>query len=301
MTLADATTVNTRRSPGKVAELYAATRRSILALPWRDRILVACCVIVLTALAWAGLVHFAQQMMPAMTPDTSMADMAMPEPWSASEFGLLFAMWTVMMVGMMTPAATPVLLLFAGAQIRRDPRHARIAVAMFALGYAIVWITFSACAALAQWMLHASMTLSPQMAVSSARAGAVVLCAAGAYQLLPIKRACLVRCRSPLGFLMTRWRDGARGALGMGLRHGAWCVGCCWALMGALFALGIMSVAWMAFVAGLIAVEKILPWRRVATWGTAGLLLGLGVLMLAAPSAIPGLTIPGGGMPGMGM
>ena len=87
----------------------------------------------------------------------------------------------------------------------------------------------------------------------------------------------------------------------MGAAHGAWCVGCCWALMGALFALGIMSVAWMAFVAGLIAVEKILPWRRVATWGTAGLLLGLGVLMLAAPSAIPGLTIPSGGMPGMGM
>ena len=87
----------------------------------------------------------------------------------------------------------------------------------------------------------------------------------------------------------------------MGAAHGAWCVGCCWALMAALFALGIMSVAWMAFVAGLIAVEKIVPWRRVATWGTAGLLLGLGVLMLAAPSAIPGLTIPGGGMPGMGM
>ena len=87
----------------------------------------------------------------------------------------------------------------------------------------------------------------------------------------------------------------------MGAAHGAWCVGCCWALMAALFALGIMSVAWMAFVAGLIAVEKIVPWRRVATWGTAGLLLGLGVLMLADPSAIPGLTIPSGGMPGMGM
>jgi predicted metal-binding membrane protein len=279
-TLADATTVNTRRSPGKVAELHAATRSSILALPWRDRILVACCVIVLTALAWAGLVHFAQQMMPAMTPDTSMADMAMPEPWSASEFGLLFAMWTVMMVGMMTPAATPVLLLFAGAQIRRDPRHARIAVAMFALGYAIVWITFSACAALAQWMLHASMTLSPQMAVSSARAGAVVLCAAGAYQLLPIKRACLVRCRSPLGFLMTRWRDGARGALGMGLRHGAWCVGCCWALMAVLFVVGVMNLAFVAALAVFVLLEKTGPAGVAVARIGGALLIAAGVLML---------------------
>ena len=128
-------------------------------------------------------------------------------------------------------------------------------------------------------------------------AGATLL-AAAVYELTPFKNVCLSKCRSPLGFLLTSWRNGPAGALRMGAAHGAWCVGCCWALMAALFALGIMSVAWMAFVAGLIAVEKILPWRRVATWGTAGLLLGLGVLMLAAPSAIPGLTIPSGGMPG---
>jgi predicted metal-binding membrane protein len=131
-------------------------------------------------------------------------------------------------------------------------------------------------------------------------AGATLL-AAAIYELTPFKNVCLAKCRSPLGFLLTSWRNGPTGALRMGAAHGAWCVGCCWALMAALFALGIMSVAWMAFVAGLIAVEKIVPWRRVATWGTAGLLLGLGVLMLAAPSAIPGLTIPSGGMPGMGM
>ena len=131
-------------------------------------------------------------------------------------------------------------------------------------------------------------------------AGATLL-AAAIYELTPFKNVCLTKCRSPLGFLLTSWRNGSTGALRMGAAHGAWCVGCCWALMAALFALGIMSVAGMAFVAGLIDVEKIVPWRRVATWGTAGLLLGLGVLMLAAPSAIPGLTIPSGGMPGMGM
>ncbi|HXH97116.1 MAG TPA: DUF2182 domain-containing protein, partial [Gaiellaceae bacterium] len=123
-------------------------------------------------------------------------------------------------------------------------------------------------------------------------AGATLLLAA-VYQLTPLKDACLGKCRSPLGFLLGSWRSGHAGALRMGARHGAWCVGCCWALMASLFALGVMSITWMAVVAGLIAVEKTLPWRRVATWGTAALLLGLAVLLLAAPDAIPALTIPG--------
>jgi predicted metal-binding membrane protein len=126
-------------------------------------------------------------------------------------------------------------------------------------------------------------------------AGATLLVAA-LYELTPLKDVCLGRCRSPLGFLLGSWRDGLSGALRMGAKH----VGCCWALMASLFALGVMSVAWMALVAGLIAVEKTLPWRRVATYGTAALLLTLGVLLLAAPGAIPGLTVPDSGpMDGM--
>ena len=126
-------------------------------------------------------------------------------------------------------------------------------------------------------------------------AGATLLVAA-VYELTPLKDVCLGKCRSPLGFLLGSWRDGRSGALRMGAKNGAWCVGCCWALMASLFALGVMSLVWMAFVAGLIAVEKLLPWRRVATYGTAALLLALGVLLLVAPHAIPGLTIPGGMM-----
>ena len=116
---------------------------------------------------------------------------------------------------------------------------------------------------------------------------------AAVYELTPLKDVCLGKCRSPLGFLLGAWREGWSGALRMGAKNGAWCVGCCWALMASLFALGVMSIAWMAFVAALIAVEKTLPWRRVATYGTAAILLGLGVLLLAAPGAIPALTIPG--------
>jgi predicted metal-binding membrane protein len=123
-------------------------------------------------------------------------------------------------------------------------------------------------------------------------AGATLL-AAAAYEVTPLKDVCLGKCRSPLGFLLGSWRDGPRGALEMGARHGAWCLGCCWALMASLFALGVMSIGWMAVVAALIAAEKLVPWRRVATYGTAGVLLALAVLLLAAPSALPGLTIPG--------
>jgi predicted metal-binding membrane protein len=115
---------------------------------------------------------------------------------------------------------------------------------------------------------------------------------AAVYELTPLKRVCLDKCRSPLGLLLGSWRDGWTGALRMGMRNGAWCVGCCWALMASLFALGVMSPVWMAVVAGLIAVEKVLPWRRAATYGTALVLLGLGVLVLVAPQVVPGLTVP---------
>jgi predicted metal-binding membrane protein len=129
-------------------------------------------------------------------------------------------------------------------------------------------------------------------------AGATLILAA-VYQLTPLKGACLGKCRSPLGFLLGSWRDGPRGALIMGSKNGAWCVGCCWALMASLFALGIMSITWMAVAAALIAVEKTMPWRPLATIGTASVLLLLGSLILAVPDALPGLTIPMDEMPGM--
>ena len=124
-------------------------------------------------------------------------------------------------------------------------------------------------------------------------AGAVLL-AAAAYEVTPFKHVCLSRCRSPLGFLMGSWRDGLAGAVTMGSEAGAWCVGCCWALMASLFALGVMSITWMAFVTGLIALEKVLPWRRLATGAIATALVVLGLMTIVAPQALPGLVVPGG-------
>ncbi len=127
------------------------------------------------------------------------------------------------------------------------------------------------------------------------RVAAATLVAAAVYELTPLKDACLGKCRSPLGILLGSWRDGWPGALGMGMRNGAWCVGCCWALMASFFALGIMSVVWMAVVAGLIAIEKTLPWRHVATYATTAALLVLAALVLAAPQVVPALRIPTSG------
>jgi len=122
-------------------------------------------------------------------------------------------------------------------------------------------------------------------------AGATVI-AAAAYQVSPLKDVCLRKCRSPLGLLLGSWRDGPGGAVVMGVKNGAWCLGCCWGLMAALFALGVMSIEWMALVAVLVTAEKTLPTRRLATYGSAVVLLALGVLLLVDPSAIPGLTVP---------
>ncbi len=219
-------------------------------------------------------------------------------PWTAlGSLGFFLGVWVVMMGAMMFPSVAPTVALYAHMARRRR----RLAPLLFAGGYLLTW----AAGGLVVFAVAVAGRRLGGDVLAWDRAGRWVagatLLAAALYELTPFKDVCLGKCRSPLGFLLGSWRDGPGGALRMGAAHGAWCVGCCWALMTALFALGIMSVAWMAFVAGLIALEKILPLRRVATWGTAGLLLGLGVLMLVEPAAIPGLTIPSGGAPGMGM
>jgi len=163
----------------------------------------------------------------------------------------------------------------------------------FAAGYLVTW---AAAGAFAFAVARAGGVLAGDVLAWDRAgrwvAGATLLVAAG-YELTPLKDVCLGKCRSPLGFLLGAWREGWAGAVEMGARNGAWCVGCCWALMASLFALGVMSISWMAFVAALIAAEKTLPWRRVATYATAAILVALGALLLAAPDAIPALTTPG--------
>jgi len=212
--------------------------------------------------------------------------------------GWFLGVWVVMMAAMMFPSVWPTVALYA----QMAKRAGRVAPVLFAAGYIVTW---TAAGLLAYGLFDAGRSLlGDELTWDGAGrwlAGGTLVVAA-AYELTPLKDVCLTKCRSPLGFLLGAWRDGPAGGFEMGVRHGAWCVGCCWALMASLFALGVMSLAWMAFVAALIALEKTLPWKRVVTYGTAALLLALGVVLLSAPEAIPGLTIPaeGGMMDAMG-
>jgi predicted metal-binding membrane protein len=218
-------------------------------------------------------------------------------PWTAlGTLGWFLGVWVVMMAAMMFPSVAPTVALYSRMTRRRSP----VSPLLFVTGYLVTW----AAAGLVAFGLLTVLDRLAGDVLAWDRAGRWVaggtLVVAAVYELTPLKDVCLGRCRSPLGFLLGSWRDGPSGAVRMGAKHGAWCVGCCWALMASLFALGVMSLAWMAFVAGLIAVEKTVPWRRVATYGTAALLLILGVLLLAAPGAVPGLSIPDSGpMDGM--
>jgi predicted metal-binding membrane protein len=207
--------------------------------------------------------------------------------------GWFVGVWVVMMAAMMLPSVAPTVALYSQLSKRREP----LGPLAFASGYLITW----AAVGLVAYGVYAlgNELLGDQLAWDDAGqwlAGGIVVLA-GVYELTPLKDACLGRCRSPLGFLLGNWRAGRAGAVWMGAKHGAWCAGCCWALMAALFALGVMSIAWMAFIAALIALEKTLPWGRVAIYGTALVLIVLGVLLVAAPDAIPGLTVPDGSMP----
>jgi predicted metal-binding membrane protein len=170
-----------------------------------------------------------------------------------------FAMWAVMMVGMMAPTALPMLLLFAGTRAGRDQRGLSLATLTFGLGYIAVWTIFSAGATLSQYGLHQAALLSTAMTSSSGRLNGAVLMAAGAYQLTPWKAKCLTHCRSPLGFLMTRWHDGTSGAFQMGFRHGVFCLGCCWAIMCLLFVVGVMNLVWIAIMTVFVLIEKVGP------------------------------------------
>ena len=211
--------------------------------------------------------------------------------------GWFLGVWTPMMAAMMLPSVSPTVALYSRMSRSRVP----FASLAFTAGYLVIW---AAAGLLAFGVSDTGRSLLGSE-LSWNRGGrwaaGAVLIAAAFYELTPLKNVCLGKCRSPLGFLLGSWREGRLGAVQMGGRHGLWCLGCCWALMAALFALGVMSLAWMAFVAALIAVEKILPWGRVATYGTAGILLLLGVMLVVAPHAVPWLTIPGSGShPSMG-
>jgi predicted metal-binding membrane protein len=239
----------------------------------RDRIVVIAGLVAVSALAWLYVLQLASSMTGM---DVNAMEMSMPytQAWRGGDITLTFMMWGVMMVAMMTPSATPMILMFANINRQRQTDQTPIpATIVFLLGYLLVWMLFSAGATLVQWGLHSAALLSPEMIRVTPLWGGIFLILAGMYQFTPLKHACLSRCRTPLGFLMSEWREGTKGALTMGARHGIYCVGCCWLLMALLFVAGVMNLLWVALIAGWILVEKVVP---MGDWGSRA----IGVLML---------------------
>jgi predicted metal-binding membrane protein len=271
----------------------ASTAHQRLARPARLQVGVLALLLALSALAWL-LTH------------KRMIGMDAGPGTDPGSLGFYVVSWVVMMGAMMFPSIAPMVLTFGFVQRRRHDRSAAyrgVSTWTFVAGYLLTWTAFG----LAAYGLYVGVRSLSIPELSWHRGGPYlaggVLLAASVYQLTPLKDACLRRCRAPLDFVLTHWREGPSGALRMGVVHGGWCVGCCWGLMASLFAVGVMSVPWMVVVAVLIAVEKLLPRKDVANRLVAVTLLALGLGVALAPRHVPGLTLPDSGavraMPGM--
>jgi len=242
----------------------------------RDRVVVAIALLAVITVCWLYLLTGAGTgmyplEMAALNPDSEGMDMPMSIPeWTPGYTLLMFGMWWLMMIAMMLPSAAPMVLLHAtvtrnglppdhDAQPAGSSRQLVRTTTAFVAGYLVMWGAFSLLAVIAQWMLQREGLLSPMMISTSRLLGAGLLLAAGLWQLTPLKAVCLRRCRSPIGFLSMHWRTGTRGAFGMGVKHGAYCLGCCWFLMALLFFGGVMNLIWIAGLALIVLIEKLTP------------------------------------------
>jgi predicted metal-binding membrane protein len=273
--------------------MESASIRRVPALPDAIRLGLILSLLLLAALGW-------------VVTDDRMAGMDAGPGTDPGTLGFWVTAWVVMMAAMMFPSIAPMVVMHARIEEgkRRQGREAAFGTTiLFVAGYLLTW---TAAGLVGYTVIEAGHELSLDF-LAWDRAGpyvaGAVIAAAAVYQLTQLKDACLRRCRSPMAFILTAWQPGRIGALRMGVEHGAWCVGCCWALMAALFALGVMSIGWMVLIAALIATEKLLPWKAVANRGIAVLLVVLGIAVAFVPEDVPGLTEPdsAAAMQSMGM
>ena len=245
-----------------------------------DRAAFVVPLILIPLACWSWIVVMAHDM---YGPMTGASAWMMTLRWDARHVLLLWAMWAVMMAGMMLPSASPLLMLYGAAARRTSGDGGAVAwrqIYALATGYGVVWALFSAGATAAQRILSSLLIVSPMMTVTSRTATAVLLALAGVYQLTPLKRACLHACQSPLSFMMHRWRAGSIGAFRMGVDHGIYCVGCCWALMLLLFVGGVMNLTVIVALTVLVAVEKLLPIGAAAARVSGAALIAAAAWML---------------------
>jgi predicted metal-binding membrane protein len=244
-----------------------SSQELIRARPWTAGVLLAAMVGGWLLLLW-GAIDMGSPMMQLTMPRSI---------WTIDNTVAVFAMWTVMMGAMMLPSAAPMMLSFAALNRKREEGARSV---LFGVAYVTLWAAFGGMATLAQCILQSFGLITPMIVSTSAMLSAALLLIAGVFQFSPLKRACLRACRSPLGFLMSDWRDGLTGAWHTGIRHGPYCLGCCWALMLLLFVGGAMNLPWIAALAGLVAIEKLAPRGELVAYILGGILIGAGVVRL---------------------
>jgi predicted metal-binding membrane protein len=242
-----------------------------------ERAPVVVLLVLMPVISWAWVLIMARDM---YGPMTGASAWMMTPHWDAPHLLLLWAMWAVMMTGMMLPSASPLVLLYGAAARRSAPETAARQTYALAAGYLVAWTAFSLGATALQRALASLLLLSPMMETANSRVSASLLLVAGLYQWTPLKHVCLRACQSPVGFLMGRWRNGGYGAFRMGLEHGFYCVGCCWALMLLLFAGGVMNVAVIVGLTAFVAFEKLVPFGRVSAPISGALMIAAGCWML---------------------
>lgn len=258
---------------------------ALTALPRRERLFIGASLGGVAAIAWAYTIYEARRMNLSGVCECMRMKMAGPDlsSWPAATLLPLFLMWAIMMIAMMLPSALPMILTFAAVRRSRERLgRAYTSMSIFVGGYVAIWCAFSAIAALVQWWMHRQALLSSSMAATSSLLTGALLLAAAVFQFTPLKRACLTHCRGPLEFIMTRWREGNLGAFRMGLEHGAFCTGCCWALMALLFVAGVMNILWIAALTLMVCMEKVLPTQAQASVVAGIVFAGWGLFVLVS-------------------
>ena len=253
----------------------------------RDRRIVVAALVLLTALAWVFLLRHVRSMPVAAAPIPEMPGMdmsaAMIRTWTPGDLVVLFPMWAIMMVAMMTPSVTPMILIYARvARQFVEERRPLAATGWFTAGYLLSWTAFSLVAAIAHSLLERSGWLNPIMAPASVSVAGTMLIIAGLYQFTPLKNNCLGHCKSPLTFLETHggFKPGMVASMKVGIRHGLYCIGCCWALMALLFAGGVMNVFWIVAISTHLVIEKMLMAGHVIARLTGAVLAIAGLWLI---------------------
>jgi predicted metal-binding membrane protein len=256
------------------------SRKSLAFHIKRDRLIIIGGLFFIALLSWLYIIYLYRQMV-YMDMNALFFAMPMTPEWTNMDFILLFLMWLVMMIAMMTPSVSPLILIFTTINRQRKQQvHPFVNAAFLMAGYFLVWAAFSFVATALQWLLQQMSLLSPDMKTTSKILGSIILIATGIFQFTPLKQTCLAHCRTPLNFVLQHWKEGKQGALKMGIENGFYCLGCCWLLMGLLFVTGIMNLLWVSIIAFFVLTEKLFSRVKWIPYLAGTLLILYGVLFL---------------------